>query len=136
MLQKKKHLKNSSVNLILLFKYSRYFYYSDIYECPLAEMISFDLSEKCCLKLAIFTSPIFQVINYFKFNWFRLHIWQQKRIWLIAFLTNLWCSSMFSYDADMTVVNYINRDVENVFVLGSDLRIFLSNLSFRVYLYL
>ena len=43
---------------------------------------------------------------------------------------------MFSYDADMTVVNYINRDVENVFVLGSDLRIFLSNLSFRVYLYL
>ena len=63
MLQKKKHLKNSSVNLILLFKYSRCFYYSDIYECPLAEMISFDLSEKCCLKLTIFTSPIFQVIT-------------------------------------------------------------------------
>ena len=133
MLQKK-HLKNSIVNLILLFKYSRYFYCSDICECPLAEMISFDLSEKMLPKISNFHLSYFPG-NYFKFNWFRFHIWQQKRIWLIAFLTNLWCS-MFSYDVDMTVVNYINRDVENVFVLGSDLRIFLSNLSFRVYLHL
>ena len=74
--------------------------------------------------------------NYFIFNGFRLHIWQQKIIWLTAFLTNRWYSSMFSYDADITVVNYINRDVENVFVSASDHRIFVWNLSFRVYLHL
>ena len=51
----------------------------------------------------------------------------KKRFWLIAFLTNLWYISMVSHDGDMTV--------ENFFMSTSDNRIFLWNLSFRVYLH-
>ena len=74
--------------------------------------------------------------NYFMFNWFILHIWLQKKLQLIAFLINLWYSSIVSYDAGMTAVNYINRDIENLLLSKSDHRIFLWNLSFIVYLLL
>ena len=43
---------------------------------------------------------------------------------------------MFSNDSDMRAVNGKNRDVENMFTLASDYRIFLMNLSFLVYLHL
>ena len=79
---------------------------------------------KMSTKIAHFHLSYFPY-NYFIFNWFRLQIWQQKRIWLIVFLTNLWYSFMFSYDADMTVVNYINKDVQNRFVSASDHQIFI-----------
>ena len=41
---------------------------------------------------------------------------------------NIWYSSMFSSDADMTAVNNENRDLENMFVLASDYRVFLMTL--------
>ena len=43
---------------------------------------------------------------------------------------------MALYDAGMTAVNHINRDVENLFASTSDHRMFLRNLSFIVYLLL
>ena len=53
---------------------------------------------------------------------------------LIAFLTNLWYSSMASYDGDMAAVNYKQKkSVEEFITLASDHRIFLQNWSFRVH---
>ena len=43
---------------------------------------------------------------------------------------------MFSNNSDIRAVNGKNRDVENMFALASNYRIFLMNLSFLVYLHL
>ena len=69
--------------------------------------------KKCRIKFAIFIFSIFQIITSYLID-----------------------SSMVSYDAGMTAVNNVNRDVENLFVSISDHGIFLWNLSFRVYLLL
>ena len=84
----------------------------NICQCSLPDTTCFDqepriislfwLVWKMSPKTLIFAFPD----NCLIFNWFILHIWQQKRFWLIAFLTNLWYSSMVSYDGDMTAVNY------------------------------
>ena len=84
-------------------------------------------------KMSDFSLPYFPD-NYLIFYWFILHIWQQKRIWLIAFLTNLWYSSM-TYMMETWQPSIINRDVENLFVSASGHRIILWNLSFRMYLH-
>ena len=47
----KEHLKNSSLDLIVPFKYYRYFHYSSIFKRPLRDMTCFDLFEKCRLRL-------------------------------------------------------------------------------------
>ena len=62
---KKEHLKNSSVNLILLIKYCRYFRSSNICERPLPDATCFDLFEKCRLKWAILAFLIFQIITWY-----------------------------------------------------------------------
>ena len=69
--------------------------------------------KKCRIKFAVFIFSIFQIITSYLID-----------------------SSMVSYDAGMTAVNNVNRDVENLFVSISDHGIFLWNLSFRVYLLL
>ena len=130
---KKEHLKNSSVNLILLIKYCRYFRCSNIYERPLPDATCFDLCEKCRLKWAILACLIFQIITWYFIDSYFI-FGSKKKIWLIAFLTNLWYSSM-TYMMETWQPSIINRDVENLFVSASDHRIILWNLSFRVYLH-
>ena len=124
---KKKHLKNSSVKLIFLFKYCRDIYYSSIIEGPLPD------TKKMSHKIRNFHLFYF-LDNYFIFYWFLLHVWLQTKSWLIAI--DGFYGSMVSYDAGIAAVNHVNRNVGNLFVSISDHGIFLWNLSFRVYLLL
>ena len=132
MLPKKEHLKNSSMKLILLFKYCRYLHYSNICEHPLPDTTCFDLPKKCHLKLAIFTFPIFLIITLYLL--IQISYLAAKKNLVKSIFNYLWYSSMFSYIAILAVVNYMKKDIENVFVSASDHRIFLWNLSFKVYL--
>ena len=117
------------MNLILLFKYCRYFHSSNICERPLPDTTCIDLSEKYHLKWAIFVFLILCLIDlYFIFG-------SKKRFWLMAFLTFdilLWFHMMERWQ-----LSIVNRKgyAENAFAFASDHRIFLWNLSFRVYLH-
>ena len=85
--KKKKHLKNSSVKLIFLFKYCRDIYYSSIIEGPLPE------TKKMSYKIRNFNLFYFPD-NYFIFNWFLLHVRLQTKSWLIAIDILLWFHMM------------------------------------------
>ena len=102
---KKEHLKNWTVNLIFALQILHIF---SLFKYLWASSPRRDLlwsAWKMSLKIGNF-HPSFFPGNYFIFNWFVLHICQQKKFELIAFLTNLWYSSMVLYEGDMTAVNY------------------------------
>ena len=99
--KKKKRLKNSTVNLILLFKYCRYFHSSNICERPLFDTTCFDLSEKCRIKWVIFVFLIFQIVTLYLIGSY--FIFASKKDFSVF---NPWYSSVVYYDGEMTAINY------------------------------